>query len=145
MITQINNPLNHPFKKMVKTFYRFAIAITVPGLMLSSTASAQDRTLTLDEAIKLAGQLGDGRLCALAGLNRAYVLQAQDRILEAMIQARQALRLCRAVGDARGEAYALYTIGWHLVQCGDHQQAIKFSSRALMAYRQSPCAADSWP
>ncbi len=99
----------------------------------------------LDEAIKLARRLGDSRLCALAGLGRAYVLQAQDRILEAMIQARQALRLCRAVGDARGEAYALYTIGWHLVQCGDHQQAIKFSSRALMAYRQSPCAADSWP
>jgi outer membrane protein len=53
MITQINNPLNHPFKKMVKPIYRFAIAILVPGLMLSATASAQDRTLTLDEAIKL--------------------------------------------------------------------------------------------
>jgi outer membrane protein len=53
MITQINNPLNHPFKKMVKPFYRFAIAILVPGLMLSSTAFAQDRTLTLDEAIRL--------------------------------------------------------------------------------------------
>jgi len=85
----------------------------------------------LDEAIRLAGQLGDGRLRALAGLSRAYVLQAQDRIREAMAQARQALRLYQAVGDRRGEARALYAIGWHLIQLGDHQQAIYFSSRAL--------------
>jgi len=53
MITQINKHLNHqPFKKMVQTFYRFAIALLVPGLMITS-AHAQDKTLTLDEAVKL--------------------------------------------------------------------------------------------
>jgi tetratricopeptide (TPR) repeat protein len=98
----------------------------------------------LDEAIKLAGRLGDSRLRALAGLGRAYVLQAQDRTLESMVQARQALRLYRAVGDTRGEARALYTIGWQLVQFGDHQQAVKFSSRALMADRQFADSDDPW-
>jgi DNA-binding SARP family transcriptional activator/tetratricopeptide (TPR) repeat protein/DNA-binding XRE family transcriptional regulator len=109
--------------------------------LLGDTISAGHH---LDEAIELAGRLGDSRLRALAGLSRAYVLQAQDRMLEAMVQARQALRLYRASGDAWGEARALYAIGWHLVQLGDHQQAVKFSSRALMAHRQSPCAADPW-
>jgi len=99
----------------------------------------------LDEAIELARRFGDSRFRALTGLSRAYVLQAQGRTLEAMVQARQAVRLYRAVGDAQGEARALFAIGWHLVQFGDHQQAVKFSSRALMAYRQSPCTADSWP
>jgi DNA-binding SARP family transcriptional activator/transcriptional regulator with XRE-family HTH domain/tetratricopeptide (TPR) repeat protein len=99
----------------------------------------------LVEAIELAGRLGDGRLRALAGLSLAYVLQAQDRLLEAMAQARQALRLYRAVGDPRGEARALYAIGWHLVQLGEHQQAVHFSSRALMTYRESVLLAGPRP
>jgi DNA-binding SARP family transcriptional activator/tetratricopeptide (TPR) repeat protein/DNA-binding XRE family transcriptional regulator len=85
----------------------------------------------LDEAIKLAAQLGDERLRALAGLSRAYVLQEQNRILEAIAQARQAQRLYHAVGDLPGEGRALYAIGWYLIQLGDHKQAILFSSRAL--------------
>jgi tetratricopeptide (TPR) repeat protein len=97
----------------------------------------------LDEAIKLAGQLGDERLRALAALSRAYVLQAQDRILEAMVQATQALRLYHAVGEPRGEARALYAVGWQLIQLGEHQQAIRFSSRALIACRESFRAAGS--
>ena len=97
----------------------------------------------LDKAIELAGQLGDGRLCALAGLNRAYVLQAQDRILEAMIQAKQAQQLYHAVGDQQGEARALYAIGWHLIQLGEHQQAVHFSSHALTVCRESLRGADS--
>ncbi len=91
----------------------------------------------LDEAITLARQLGDMRLRALAGLRRAYVLHAQDRIPEAMVQARQALLLYHTVGDLRGEARALYAIGGHLIQLGDHQQAINFSSRALTATHES--------
>lgn len=75
-----------------------------------------------------AAVLGERRLLALAGLSRAYVLQAQDRILEATVQARQALRLYQALGDPRGEARALYAIGWFLIQLGDHRQAIYFSS-----------------
>jgi tetratricopeptide (TPR) repeat protein len=90
-----------------------------------------------------AGQLGDGRLCALASLNRAYVLQAQDRILEAMIQAKQAQWLYHSVGDQRGEARALYAIGWHLIQLGEHQQAVHFSSHALTVCRESLRGADS--
>jgi DNA-binding SARP family transcriptional activator/tetratricopeptide (TPR) repeat protein/transcriptional regulator with XRE-family HTH domain len=101
--------------------------------LLGDIASARHH---LDEATELAGQLGNDGLGALAGLSRAYVLQAQDRILEAMVQARQALRLYHAVGDPRGEARALYAIGWHLIQLGDHQQAIHFSSRALIAWRE---------
>ncbi len=66
----------------------------------------------LDEAINLARQLGDLRLRALAGLRRAYVLQAQDRLLEAKVQAQQALNLYHTIGDPRGEARALYAIGW---------------------------------
>jgi DNA-binding SARP family transcriptional activator len=91
----------------------------------------------LDEAINLARQLGDRRLRALAGLRRAYVLQAQDRIPEAMIQARQALQLYHTVGDQQGEARALFAIGWHLLQLGDHQQAIDFSSRAVNVRHES--------
>jgi DNA-binding SARP family transcriptional activator/DNA-binding XRE family transcriptional regulator len=110
------------------------------SFLLGDLASAGQH---LDEAIKLAGQLRDGRLRALAGLSRAYVLQAQDRILEAMVQARQALRLYHSTGDPRGEARALYAIGWHLIQLGDHQQAIRFSSRALVVCHEHFGAADS--
>ena len=94
----------------------------------------------LDEAIELAQSLGNRRLHASAGLSRAYVLQAQDRVLEAVHQARQALRLYQAAGDPRGETHALYAIGWRLIQLGEHQQAIDFSSRALVASRESSAA-----
>jgi DNA-binding SARP family transcriptional activator/tetratricopeptide (TPR) repeat protein len=90
-----------------------------------------------DDAVRLAGQLDDRRLRALAGLSRTYVLQSRDRITEAVGQARQALQLYHTVGDPRGEVRALYTISWHLIQLGDHQQAVDFSSRALVVYRES--------
>ncbi|HTE00511.1 MAG TPA: TolC family protein [Mucilaginibacter sp.] len=38
---------------MGKTLFRFAIAMMVPGLLMITAAQAQDKTLTLDEAIKL--------------------------------------------------------------------------------------------
>jgi DNA-binding SARP family transcriptional activator/tetratricopeptide (TPR) repeat protein/DNA-binding XRE family transcriptional regulator len=96
----------------------------------------------LDEAVKLATRLGDERLRALTGLSRAYVLQSQGRAFEAMAQAKHALRLYHAAGDRKGESRALYTIGWYLFQLGDYKQAAGFSSRALMADRESFCAAD---
>jgi DNA-binding SARP family transcriptional activator/tetratricopeptide (TPR) repeat protein/DNA-binding XRE family transcriptional regulator len=108
--------------------------------LLGDLASASHH---LDEAIRLAGQLGHERLRALASLSRAYVLQAQDRLLEAMVQAVQALRLYHAVGDPRGEARALYAIGWHLIQLSEYRQAVHFSSRALMVCRASFPTADS--
>jgi DNA-binding SARP family transcriptional activator/transcriptional regulator with XRE-family HTH domain/tetratricopeptide (TPR) repeat protein len=82
----------------------------------------------LDKAAELAGKLGDGRLRALTCLSRAYVLQSQDRILEAMSQSRHALRLHLAVGGRAGAARALHTIGWHLVQLGDCQRVLYVSS-----------------
>ena len=83
MITQISNPLNHPFKKMVKPLYRFAIAIMVPGLMLSATASAQDRTLTLDEAIKLGIQNSKVLKLSQSKIDQAVskYKQAKDEVL----------------------------------------------------------------
>jgi DNA-binding SARP family transcriptional activator/transcriptional regulator with XRE-family HTH domain/tetratricopeptide (TPR) repeat protein len=53
----------------------------------------------LNEATELARQLGDGRLHALAGLSRAYVLQAQGRTVEAALQARRALPPYGAASD----------------------------------------------
>jgi outer membrane protein len=88
MITQINNPLNHPFKKMVKTLYRFAITVIVPGLMLNLTASAQDRTLTLDEAVKL-------------GIQNSKVLKlSQSKIDQAVSQYNQAKDKALPTGSA---------------------------------------------
>src|SRR3569832_1515019 len=83
MITQINNPLNHPFKKMVKPLYRFAIAIMVPGLMLSATASAQDRTLPLDEAVKLGIQNSKVLTLSQSIIDQAVskYKQAKDEVL----------------------------------------------------------------
>jgi tetratricopeptide (TPR) repeat protein len=101
--------------------------------LLGDTVSAGHH---LDEAISLAGQLGDGRLLALAGLSRAEVLHAQGRVLEAMVRARQALWLYHAAGDPRGEARALYAMSGYLIQLGDHQQAIRFSSLALRVSRK---------
>jgi len=88
----------------------------------------------------VARQLDDGRLRALAGLGRAYVLQWQDRILEAMVDVGRRRGPCDAAQTC-GEARALYMIGWYLIQLGDHQEAAHFSSRASMAYRESLCAA----
>jgi tetratricopeptide (TPR) repeat protein len=106
--------------------------------LLGDTVSA-DRHL--DEASRLAGQLGDQRFCALVGLHRAYVWQAQGRVQGAMTEARRALRIYHALADPRGEARALYAIGWCLIQLGDHQHAIHFSSRALVVGRESLAAA----
>jgi len=97
----------------------------------------------LDEAIELVRQFDDGRLSVPAGISRAYVLQWQDHILDATARAGQAPRLCDVVEDQRGEARALYMIGWYLIQLGDHQKAAHVSSRALIAYRESFCGAGS--
>lgn len=73
---------------MAKTFYRVAIVILVPGLLLSSTASAQDRTLTLDEAIKL-------------GIQNSKVLKlSQSKIDQAVSQYNQAKDKALPTGSA---------------------------------------------
>jgi tetratricopeptide (TPR) repeat protein len=97
----------------------------------------------LDAAAELARKTDDGRIGALTAICRAYVLQSQGRAVEAMIAATHALRLYQATGDRRGEVRALYMIGWHLVQLGDHEQAADFSSTALRVYRESGWPADA--
>jgi DNA-binding SARP family transcriptional activator/DNA-binding XRE family transcriptional regulator len=100
----------------------------------------------LDEAIKLAGQLGDKRLRALVGLARARILISQDRILEALVQAGQSLRLCRVAEDLRGEIFTLNVIGWHLARLGEHQQAADYSDQALALNQESSAefVTDEW-
>jgi outer membrane protein len=68
---------------MVKPIYRFAIALLVPGLMLSSTAFAQDRTLTLDEAIKLGIQNSKVLKLSQSKIDQAISKynQAKDEVL----------------------------------------------------------------
>ncbi len=95
----------------------------------------------LNEALELAGQVTDGGPRALARDSHASAGLTQDRVLESMIQARQALALYCAAGDAQGEARVLYAIGGHLIQVGEHELAVTFSSRALVAYRQALYAA----
>jgi tetratricopeptide (TPR) repeat protein len=95
----------------------------------------------LDEADELARHLDDGRLRGLAGLSRAYVLQSQNHLREAMIQVRRALWLSHT-GDPGGEAHTPYAIGWHAVQLRDCQHALNFTSQVLTLYRESLCAPD---
>jgi DNA-binding SARP family transcriptional activator/transcriptional regulator with XRE-family HTH domain len=107
--------------------------------LLGDIASA-DRYL--DEADELARQLHDGRLRGLTGLSRAYVLQSQNHLREAMTQVERALRLCQT-GDSGGYAHARYAIGWHAVHLRDCQHASNFTSQVLTLHRESLCAADS--
>jgi DNA-binding SARP family transcriptional activator/DNA-binding XRE family transcriptional regulator len=106
--------------------------------LLGDIAGAADY---LDEADELARHLEDGWLRALTGLSRAYVLQSQNHLREAMTQVRRALRLCHTE-DPAGEARAGYAIGWHAVQLRDCQDAFHFTSQVLALYGESLCAAD---
>jgi outer membrane protein len=54
MTTQTHKTINlNLFKKVITTFNRYAIPAILITLMFGTTAMAQDRTITLDEAIKL--------------------------------------------------------------------------------------------
>jgi DNA-binding SARP family transcriptional activator len=77
----------------------------------------------LDRACELASRLDDSQFRTLAGLSRAFFAQSRDRIEEMVASSRQ--------------ARSFYTIGWHLIQVGDQQQAAHFSCRAFMAYQES--------
>ncbi len=87
MITQINKSLNtQPFKKMVRALYLFAIAFMVQGMLMP--ASAQDKTLTLSEAIKL-------------GIQNSKVLKlSQSKIDQAVSQYNQAKDKALPTGSA---------------------------------------------
>jgi outer membrane protein len=82
MITQINKSLNtQPLKKMVRALYLFTILFMVQGMLMS--ASAQDKTLTLDEAIKLGIQNSKVLKLSQSKIDRAVSQynQAKDAIL----------------------------------------------------------------
>ncbi|MGD0558726.1 MAG: BTAD domain-containing putative transcriptional regulator [Streptosporangiaceae bacterium] len=68
----------------------------------------------LVEGIALSRQLGDGRFHALAGLIRSRVLQAENPIPEALVQAGQRLRLYQTAGELP-EPNAIV---WQLTQLG---------------------------
>src|ERR1017187_9365704 len=54
MTTQNNSHTNlYLFKSVIRTFKRYVIPAVIIALLFGKTAVAQDRTITLDEAIKL--------------------------------------------------------------------------------------------
>jgi outer membrane protein TolC len=79
MTTQ-NNKTDHLklLQNTVHAFWRYGTALAVSGLLFAGTAAAQDRTITLDEAIKL-------------GLDNSKVLKlSQSKIDQAVSQYNQA-------------------------------------------------------
>jgi len=89
MTTQNNNiDQQHPFKSTLKTFLRILIPALILTLLLGVAAKAQDRTLTLDEAIKL-------------GLDNSKVLKlSKSKIDEAVSVYNQALDEAKPTGKA---------------------------------------------
>jgi outer membrane protein len=89
MTTQNNNiDQTHPFKSTLKTFLRILIPALILTLLLGVAAKAQDRTLTLDEAIKL-------------GLDNSKVLKlSQNKIDRAVSQYNQAKDNILPTGNA---------------------------------------------
>ena len=89
MITQTNNPLiTGPFKRMAKALCIFAIAFAASGYIMAMPSYAQDRTLTLDEAIKL-------------GIQNSKVLKlSQAKIDQAVSQYNQAKDKSLPTGSA---------------------------------------------
>jgi outer membrane protein len=78
MTTQNNNADLHPYKSTLKSFVRILIPAILLTLLLGMAAKAQDRTITLDEAIKL-------------GLDNSKVLKlSQNKINRAVSQFNQA-------------------------------------------------------
>lgn len=78
MTTQNNNADLHPYKSTLKNFVRILIPAILLTLLLGMAAKAQDRTITLDEAIKL-------------GLDNSKVLKlSQNKIDRAVSQFNQA-------------------------------------------------------
>lgn len=78
MTTQNKTTNLHPFKNAIGNLKRFGIPALLVTLMFSSTANAQSKTITLDEAIKL-------------GLQNSKVLKlSQSKIDQAISQYNQA-------------------------------------------------------
>jgi outer membrane protein TolC len=89
MTTQNNTNINlHFFKNVNTIFKRYIIPAVMLTLLLGKTAEAQDRTITLDEAVKL-------------GLQNSKVLKlSQSKIDEAISQYNQAKDLSKPTASA---------------------------------------------
>lgn len=82
MTTHTNNPIkNQPFKKMARALLLFAAMFAAAGLM--TPARAQDKTLSLDEAIKLGIQNSKVLKLSQSKVDQAVSQynQAKDRVL----------------------------------------------------------------
>ena len=89
MITQINKTNNHHlFKKVMLPLQRFCIALAVFSMLLATTANAQDKTLTLNEAITLGIQ------------NSKQLKLSQSKIEQAISQYNQAKDKSLPTGSA---------------------------------------------
>ncbi|MDB4905207.1 MAG: transporter [Mucilaginibacter sp.] len=89
MIKQKNKTNSHHlFKDMAAIFKHFIIPVIIAGILFGKTANAQDRVITLNEAIKL-------------GLQNSKVLKySQAKIDEAVSQYNQAKDLPKPTGSA---------------------------------------------
>src|ERR1700749_3181754 len=88
MITQINKPLiTGPFKKMARAISLFALTLAALGYA-AAPALAQEKTLTLDEAVKL-------------GIQNSKVLKlSQSKIDQAVSKYNQAKDQALPTGSA---------------------------------------------
>ncbi|MCR8557392.1 TolC family protein [Mucilaginibacter sp. BJC16-A38] len=88
MTTQNNNTDLHPLRSTFKNFVRILIPAILLTLLLGAAAKAQDRTITLDEAIKL-------------GLDNSKVLKlSKSKIDQAVSQYNQAKDQALPTGSA---------------------------------------------
>lgn len=84
MITRINKtPTNHLSANVIRPLKRFGIVLMILSLAIFKTAGAQDRTLTLDEAIKLGIANSKTLKLSQAKIDQAISQynQAKDRVL----------------------------------------------------------------
>jgi len=89
MTTQNNRNINlHLFKNVNTIFKRYTIPALMLTLLLGKTAVAQERTITLNEAIKLGQQ------------NSKVLKLSQSKIDEAISQYNQARDLSKPTGSA---------------------------------------------
>ena len=76
-----------------------------------------------------------------------WMFGRQDRHLEALQHAQQALHLYRAADHRTGQARALNTVGWYRSLLGMHQQALAYCQQALDLHRElgnHDGQADAW-
>jgi len=83
MTTTINNINLHPFSKLTPVFKRYFTALLIAGTALVTPAKAQDRTITLDEAIKLGLANSKTLKLSQSKIDEAVSVynQAKDRVL----------------------------------------------------------------